>query len=151
MTYYRIHMPHWQPGNAALFVTWRLYGSLPAGVIGKAFAALDRELDSAATGPLWLKDRIAAMVVDALRFGQDELKLYELIAYVVMANHVHVLIRPFVALARITKTIKGFTARKGNQALGRTGQPFGRRSPSITGFAMTVSSGRSCATLSATL
>jgi len=43
---------------------------------------------------------------------------------VVMANHVHLLIEPSVPLARITKVLKGFTARRANQLLGRTGERF---------------------------
>src|SRR2546426_9043883 len=39
-----------------------------------------------------------------------------------MANHVHVLLEPKIDVARITKGIKGVTAKKGNQILGRTGR-----------------------------
>ena len=28
LTYYERNLPHWQPEGAALFVTWRLHGSL---------------------------------------------------------------------------------------------------------------------------
>ena len=74
---------------------------------------------------MWLKDpRAARCVVDALRHGEAELKLYDLCAYVVMANHVHVLLRPHTPIARITRLLKGFTARVVNQLLGRTGQRF---------------------------
>jgi REP element-mobilizing transposase RayT len=52
------------------------------------------------------------------------LDLYELRAWVVMANHVHVLIHPTTALSRITKAIKNFSARQANALLGRTGRPF---------------------------
>jgi putative transposase len=41
-----------------------------------------------------------------------------------MANHVHLLITPHAALARITKSLQGFTARKANAILGRTGKFF---------------------------
>jgi type I restriction enzyme R subunit/putative DNA methylase len=47
-----------------------------------------------------------------------------LIAWVIMANHVHVLITPNQSLAWITKTLKGFSARRANEILGRPGQPF---------------------------
>jgi putative transposase len=134
MTYYERHLPHWQPEDAALFVTWRLYGSAPAQVnwtqkpsAGKAFTAMDRESDRAATGPRWLQDeRVAQCVVDALRYGEKELGLYDLEAWVLMANHVHILIQPKAALPKITKSIKNFSARQANAILGRTGQPFWR-------------------------
>jgi len=92
---------------------------------GKRFRAIDRILDKAAFGRDWLRDtRIAQCVADALRYGQWQLKIYELHAWVVMPNHVHVLLRPRVPLARITRAIKGFTARQANRILGRTGRRF---------------------------
>ncbi len=82
-------------------------------------------LDRAATGPRWLKDeRVAQCVVDSLHYGARELHLYRLRAWVLMINHVHVLIYPNAELARITKAIKGFSARQANEILVRTGQPF---------------------------
>lgn len=133
MSYHHRHLPHWQPEGAYLFVTWRLYGSLPKSIVGKqteitaaqAFRDFDRILDRAAFGPLWLKDRrIADLVVNALQSGDTKLKMYELISYVVMANHVHVLILPATELSKITRSIKGFTAREANKLWHRTGQRF---------------------------
>ncbi len=133
MSYYERKLPHWHPEGAALFVTWRLHGSLPATVqreivglpAGSAFAAVDRHLDSAACGPRWLSDEpIAGLVAESLRFAERQLKLYELQAWVVMANHVHMVVLPHVPLARITRTVKAFTARRANQMLGRSGRPF---------------------------
>jgi putative transposase len=109
-----------------------LYGSFPKTVEilhaeppGKAFAAMDRELDAATTGPRWLQDeRVAQCVADALQFGVVKLGLYELRAWVLMINHVHILIYPKATLSKITKSIKNFSARQANAILGRTGQPF---------------------------
>jgi len=59
-----------------VFVTWRLHGSLPDERAfprehlssGEAFAAFDRFLDSARTGPLYLqRPEIAILVRDQLR------------------------------------------------------------------------------------
>ena len=138
MTFYRRNLPHWHPEGRELFLTWRLHGSLPAGYqqkpkqnglpgasAGRAFLGTDRALDRAAAGPVWLKDpSIARCVVDALNYGQNELKLYELSAYVIMPNHLHLLLRPHAPLARITNVLKGYTARMANQILGRTGKAF---------------------------
>lgn len=86
---------------------------------------MDRELDSAVTGPRWLADeRVAQCVADALQYGSLQLDLYELRAWVIMVNHVHILIDPKANLSRITKSIKSFSARQANAILGRTGQPF---------------------------
>jgi putative transposase len=140
VTFYARNLPHWHPEGQALFITWRLYGSLPKEVLhamesdrtnkkkpsaGKAFRDADRLLDRAQSGPLWLKDpRIARCVVDSLRRGDAELNHYRLHAFVVMANHVHALLTPLVAVRRITNGIKGVTSREGNRILRRTGQPF---------------------------
>ncbi len=63
------------------------------------------------------------MVVSAIHYREQELKHYELHAYVVMANHVHLLITPRTEVARIMQSLKRFT-REGNRILGLTGQPF---------------------------
>lgn len=133
MSYYERHLPHWHPEGAFLFVTWRLEGSLPAHrreevpdeTAGEAFVRLDRQLDRAACGPLWLKDsRVAEAVVEALRRGEGERKLYRLCAHVVMANHVHLLLEPLAPLRKITQWIKGYSAHQANRILGYGGQSF---------------------------
>lgn len=50
--------------------------------------------------------------------------LYDLLAFVVMPNHVHLLIDPRVPLPKITQQIKGVSSRRANALLHRTGQPF---------------------------
>jgi putative transposase len=130
MAEYRRRLPHFHPDGEYLFVTWRLHGSLPVAppdVIyatpGHAFAAQDRAL-AQSHGTLWLSDtRVARQVVEAIRTGESR-KLYELHAWVVMPNHVHMLILPEVPLPKITHWIKGRTAREANLLLGRTGEPF---------------------------
>jgi putative DNA methylase len=132
--YYERNLPHWQPEGRAIFLTWRLSGSLPRKFVkrlrecqrrpGEQFLAADLELDAAATGPRWLHDpRIAERVEAAIRRGAD-IGYFVLHAYVVMPNHVHVLLDPLVPLRRITNGIKGASARNANQILGRTGSAF---------------------------
>ena len=92
---------------------------------GKHFAATDRLLDTAADGPLWLKDpALANLVAGALEQGEREYRLYRLFAWVVMPNHVHVVMEPFRPLPEIMRWIKGSTARSANLLLQRTGKPF---------------------------
>ena len=45
-------------------------------------------------------------------------------AWVIMANHVHVLLTPLLEMRQVTRSIKSFSARKANEILGRTGDPF---------------------------
>src|SRR5580692_2958202 len=133
--YYERTLPHWQPEGCDLFRTWRLSGSLPAQVkaalrvsktkeLGKRFREYDLELDKASSGPLWLKDvRIASVVVGGIK-SVAEKGLCCAHAWVVMPNHVHLLISPRAPMAAITKAIKGSTARQANRLLGRTGEYF---------------------------
>jgi putative transposase len=175
--FYRRRLPHWQPAGGTIFLTWRLYGSLPEEALERLageqrllqnrperpgelprdralrhnkrlFALVDQMLVVADTGPHWLQDeRIAQLAVDAL--FHHHLKLYVLLAFVVMPNHMHVLLQPlpieerqarkpapledrragkpapqYVALRKITQSLKGYTAREANRILKRTGLPF---------------------------
>ena len=73
-------------------------------------------------GACWLRDeRIARQVEDAL-FHFDGVR-YRLLAWVVMPNHVHVLIetRPGFPLADIIHSWKSYTAKQANQTLERVG------------------------------
>ena len=115
-----------------MFLTWRLWGSLPAvrertayPTPGHAFVAADRALDRHGSGPRWLNDpRIAGFVAESIQSGENQRRFYELRAWVVMPNHVHLLILPQVAVPAITRWLKAWTARRANHLLGRTGQPF---------------------------
>jgi len=131
-TYTKRHLPHLHEIDCPIFITWRLRGSLPRNRVfpadttaGKAFAVMDSILDRASDGPLYLgRPDIATLIVDAIRHGEEQMKYYALHAYVVMANHVHLLITPFVAVAKITHSLKRFTAREANRVLGLTDQTF---------------------------
>jgi hypothetical protein len=86
---------------------------------------LDRHVDRAIFGPLWLKDpRIAQLFRNAFWYGEQTRCFYVLRAWVIMPNHVHVLLKPKVPLPEITRWLKGSTARQANQVLGRTGNAF---------------------------
>lgn len=125
-------LPHWDPGDAALFITWRLHGSLPAAPsewealpAGQRFVAVDRSLHRSSTGPQWLNlASVAELVRRALHYGEDALHLYDLAAWVIMSNHVHILIQPHAPMARITKSVKSYSGKEANRILQRTGQPF---------------------------
>jgi putative transposase len=127
----RRRLPHYYALGQPLFVTFRLHGSLPNGRTfggghldsGKAFACMDRLLDEQCAGPAFLKmTPIAEVVADSIRSGTacD----YLLHAWVVMPNHVHLLITPHVDASALLHRLKGASARQSNLLLGRTGQPF---------------------------
>jgi REP element-mobilizing transposase RayT len=129
----RRRLPHIYPEGKALFVTWHLCGSLPHNLYppphklnaGQAFVWMDRHLDSAREGPLYLKQEpVAQLVAGSIRHCAEQLQYFDLHAFAVMANHVHLLVLPRVSPSRFLQTVKGYTAREANRLLGRTGQPF---------------------------
>jgi hypothetical protein len=76
-------------------------------------------------GPLHLRTpAIASLVEGALFEGAAKLRFYEWHAYVVMANHVHLLITPEVDLAKIAHSLKRFPASEANRLLNLVGKPF---------------------------
>jgi hypothetical protein len=94
-TFRRRRLPHYHCVGQATFLTWRLHGSLPqsrsfpsAIASGRAFLAMDRVLDTACNGPLFLRmPEIAKMVMDAIHYRDQ--RTYQLHSFVVMPNHVH--------------------------------------------------------------
>ena len=118
--YYRRNLPHYQPTGATFFITFRLAGSLPDEVIVRLkeeqmqneklllkikdenlrkmkiadqhkqyFNNFDKMLDKAVNGKAWLKDeRVAKIIAEAMHFRDKE--VYDLFAYCIMPNHVHV-------------------------------------------------------------
>jgi len=86
---------------------------------------MDRLLDAGANGPLFLqRQEIADLVVAAVHDGDRHFHRYELHAFVVMPNHVHVLVTPNVVARRWLGPLKGFTGHQANQLLGTPGRAF---------------------------
>jgi REP element-mobilizing transposase RayT len=135
MPYYERNLPHWTPQGSHIFLTWRLYGSLPLHTLnslradthsnrGKKFARFDRLLDAAAFGPLWLNDARLAKIVLGEILNQAETGSYNLHSYVILPNHVHLLVEPKAELCKITQAIKGRSAFFCNRIIGRRGLAF---------------------------
>ncbi len=145
---HRVNLPHWQQGEAWLFVTWRLADSLPEAVVRKLdehrkqweaahpkpwsdeerkvhnrlfTLAFESLLDDSHGSCVLREPALSAMVADALQHFHGE--RYLLDAFVVMPNHVHVLFQPLGEnkLADIVGSWKRFTARGINKQLGRQG------------------------------
>jgi REP element-mobilizing transposase RayT len=147
----RGYLPHWELRHAIYSITFRLHDSLPIHVrkslheehraLRRRYAcdernptaienarirfalerALDRELDSG-HGSAWLReDRIAQVVVDALHYFDG--RHYDLFAWCVMPNHVHVVIRlgNRLHLWEVMRSWKTYSSRVANYLLGRTG------------------------------
>jgi putative transposase len=167
---HRRNLPHWYVPGAAHFVTFRLADTLPTEVLAdlrrrarqlldrepasgvsrhehrlrvhkQIFAEFDRHLDSNRDID-WLRDpRIAGMVRLSLYHLHGS--KYDLLAYSIMPNHVHLLLLPPVAaasdaagdvacgeaadsespLSTIMHSLKSYTAHHANKLLQRRG-PF---------------------------
>jgi putative transposase len=112
------------PGNAAGIISQPV-GRTVLPSAGKRFVAQDGELDRAAFGPTWLKDaRVAGMIVDALNYGASTRGFYDLQAFVVMPNHVHVVWQPKIAMSRVLQWLKGVTSKRAKRILGMTEGAF---------------------------
>lgn len=128
----RGYVPHRDEPGLTQFVTFRLADGFPSELRDDWERLLKIEDDrqrrieleawlDLGKGDCWLKDeRVAAVVTEGLRHFDGA--RYRLIAWVVMPNHVHVLLKTDqVPLSMIVRTWKQFTARKANSILGRSG------------------------------
>jgi REP element-mobilizing transposase RayT len=126
------HLPHLHAGGRPVFVTFRLYGCLPVGrsfskqnlTSGEAFVALDRLLDTARFGPIYMaRPEVAGLVRGCIQHCAAGCEMH---AWVIMPNHVHLLFTPHGDgdVSELLRRLKGYSAREVNKLLGRTGQPF---------------------------
>jgi len=130
-TAYCRRLPHIQPADKPFFVTWTLAGMRPVcrrslgfSKDGAIFVQQDRDLDNSEAGPKWLgQPEVGAIVKNCLIQGRDRCD-YELGAWVIMSNHVHVLILPHRPLWATMRDIKSGSGRLANRVLRRIGQPF---------------------------
>jgi carbamoyl-phosphate synthase large subunit len=141
-------LPHWQQEGATYFITFRLADAVPASVLGqwreeletwlkfqpepwdsetayeyqrRAFEIREEWLDAGHGECLLQRPELAQIVADTLRHFDRE--RYVLDAFVVMPNHVHVLVKPLPGhdLADILQSWKRFSAKTIHKRLGRTG------------------------------
>jgi len=140
----RGYLPHWEIDNAIYFITYRLADSLPRSVIQKLRAEyvaakgsckltmserarlsewfhrrLDEFLDTG-RGSCFLKvPAIAECVIQSWRYF-DGIR-YDLLAWCVMPNHVHVIVKIFQGadLDRILHSWKSYTSNQANAFLHR--------------------------------
>ena len=157
---YQRSLPHIHPNGYPLFITFRLANSLPIEALrklknerelasksapshsrskisefeNKSFDCYDDWLSRCQTGPRWLEDeKIANILIHKIHEMNNE--RYNLIAYCIMPNHVHMLIEHILNISfyhrgksakyPVTETLrllKGITARDCNLALNRSGQ-----------------------------
>ena len=133
----RGYLPHFNGGTITQFVTFRLCDSVPKGIIerwekeirltepAKHKLELRKRIENyidQGYGSLWLADERVASVVQKALLHFDG-KRYFVHAWVIMPNHIHVLLTPTqgVKLGDIIRGWKSFSSCKANQILGRKG------------------------------
>lgn len=180
MSYYKRNLPHYHPEGAAFFITTRLAGTIPKNIYNKIksefeiklekvssyqdekfkrqkyaelqkykFAKYERILDSCKYGHKWLGDEVVANVVKKALHYRDK-NLYNLIAYTIMPNHIHIIFKPIVEqkatfaqfineeeisdsqdgqvgkslyiVTKIMQDLKKYTAGRANKIMKRTGK-----------------------------
>ena len=142
------HLPHWTQDNASYFVTFRLADSLPHKKLqlwqqeriqwlkshdepysknelteySKLFDERINQWLDGGSGSCLLAEKQNSSVVEAAMQHFDGNR-YRLGSYVIMANHVHVLVSPLSGndLAEILHSWKSFTANRINEQTGRSG------------------------------
>jgi carbamoylphosphate synthase large subunit/REP element-mobilizing transposase RayT len=142
------NLPHWQQEGATYFVTFRLADAVPAALLRewkqefdawlkfhpepwdartkheyqKRFQeGRDQWFDQGHGACLFKQSEIATAVADALRYFDGE--RYVLDSWVIMPNHVHVLVQPMggFSLSAILHSWKSFTAKAINRIKGTKG------------------------------
>lgn len=140
------NLPHWQQGLCTQFVTFRLADSLPENVLSEyrercqlfenAYPKpwseevsnmyhaeigdhVDMWLDRG-IGSCVLKNPDARMVVADAINSLDGIRM-DVYAYVIMPNHMHILMAPYEDMAKIMHSIKRYTALGINRLMHRGG------------------------------
>jgi REP element-mobilizing transposase RayT len=167
-TYYKRNYPHYQPLGCTYFVTTRLAGTIPKKVYEKfkkrynqqmlmiskcknvtkrrrllnelyknSFLNYDSILDKSTQGRNWLSNKLVANLVQNSIHRRDN-KDYELYAYTIMPNHIHIIFKPIIEqnpellnnndenyfiVTKIMKSLKMYTGKEANNILNRSG-PF---------------------------
>ncbi len=140
--YKRKHLPHYDNDKVFQFITYRLFDSVPKNLLyrwmeqlemdgniekgSEKYIALERKIhgyEDSGYGECYLKNPLIYNIVKEA-FEQFDQVRYELVDWVIMPNHVHVLISPKLgySLPKIVQSWKAYTARQANKVLGRQGQ-----------------------------
>lgn len=144
--HYRGYLPHFDDQDTPQFITFRLADSVPrevlevwqrelglseqserphspatANALRKLRTRVEKYLDCGHGSCLLRQTKLAGLVQDALHYFNGE--RYQLHAWVIMPNHVHVLCRQHCGhnLGNIIQSWKSFTAHAINRAIGGTG------------------------------
>jgi REP element-mobilizing transposase RayT len=131
----RGYLPHFDGGEITQFLTYRLADSLPQSVLRNLQIQVEQELITdremlinvekyldQGIGNCYLRNTKVAEIVEEnlLHFADVKYKLH---AWVIMPNHMHILLRPLegYSLSEIVHSCKSYTAMIANRVLNRRG------------------------------
>ena len=126
MTY--VHLPHLDLAGHYQFITFRTYDStdkflkklsLQNKPNNKVQLEVDNYLDGSKNGA-YLNDKVLKSLYDF--FKSNDKILYELIAFSIMPNHVHLLFKPLKNLPSVMHQIKGSSAKLINEIMEKRGK-----------------------------
>jgi len=130
----RAYLPHYDAKHGYQMITYRLADALPQCILQAIMdekysekqerIQIEKHLDKSYGSCVLAKPAIAKIVVDNWCWFDG--KKYELMAFVVMPNHVHLLIRIFegISLSTVVHSWKSYTAKMIKKYLLDTGEQF---------------------------
>jgi len=122
------HLPHLDIKNHYQFITFRTHDSVDVYLTKLTQKALpnrqkqqlmDEYLDQSTSGAV-LNDAALVLLTELIK-SHDSV-LYELFAFCIMPNHVHLLIKPLIELDKLIHKLKGRSAKLINESLGTAGR-----------------------------
>ena len=136
--HFRGYLPHFDGGQIAQTITFRLADSLPNTILARwerelsDLNARDADIErrkriesylDKGLGSAWMRRPEVANVVENALLHFDGMR-YKMPAWVIMPNHVHALLIPLEGflLEEIVHSWKSFTAKSANRTLKRSGQ-----------------------------
>lgn len=144
--FHRRNLPHLYYNDGTYFITYRLFGSMPKGILSELNKLYNPEvktdlsklellklenilnkyeelLNTSSYLPKYLSDeRIAKICQRTIRYYDEN--QYKLICYCIMPNHVHLIFKLIPnnkGIAKIMQSIKRTSANESNKVLGREG------------------------------
>ena len=121
------HLPHTDVTGNYQFITFRTFDSKDP-FLKKLFAQEIENSKKQLTADLHLdkSEQGAYLHGEVLRYLHDFIKnknqeLYQLVAFCIMPNHIHLLIKPLMPLAAMMNMFKGISAKEINNIMGRKG------------------------------
>ncbi len=125
-----VSLPHWQQEDVIYFLTWRLADSIPKAILERIVKQSENGIDDNAIGRerflqiekyldrgegRCLLKRLENRVILKELFDAGNGKAYQLHGYVIMPNHVHLLMRLKNENASVVSCIKGWKGRSSNK------------------------------------